>query len=163
MKLIPLAIIVLMWFACGIGDKKDGATIEQPRADQPVAEAPVQDREAVRKELISLANRIATAAKDGDVSYLAGIATDDFQLTDVDGKVKSKNKALSEVQEERNIRSFELTDEKLVSLDESTAVLSYTLKVYGKNGRSARALTTDTYVRQNGRWLIKSEQQTLLK
>jgi len=91
------------------------------------------------------------------------LATDDFRLTDVDGKIKSKNQVLAEVKEEKNIRSFDIVDDNLVSLEGSTAVLTYTLKVFGKNGRSAKAGTTDTFVQQDGKWLLKSEQQTLLR
>ena len=160
--LLPFAMISAMWLACSdLTDNKQGTTSEKPVANQ--ASKPAQDRDAVRRELVSLANAIATAAKDGDVSYLAKIATDDFQLTDVDGKIKTKNQALTEVKEEKAIKSFDITDDKLVSLDDATAVLTYTLKVYGKNGRSARAGTTDTFVRQDGKWMLKSEQQTLLK
>jgi hypothetical protein len=160
--LLPFAVLFAMWFACSdLNDDKQGTANEKTASGQQAKQT--QDREAVRKELVSLANSIATAAKDGDVSYLAKIATDDFQLTDVDGKIKSKNQALAEVKEEKAIRSFDITDDKLVSLDDTAAVLTYTLKVYGKNGRSARAGTTDTFVRQDGKWMLKSEQQTLLR
>src|SRR5436190_5110078 len=156
--LLPFAVIFAMWLACSdLAENKQAPTSEKPAA------SPAQDRDSVRRELVRLATDIANAAKDGDISYLSKIATDDFQLTDVDGKIKTKNQALAEVKEEKMIRSFDITDDKLVSLDDSTAVLTYTLKVYGKNGRSARAGTTDTYVKQNGKWMLKSEQQTLLK
>jgi hypothetical protein len=159
--LLPFAMIAAMWLACSdLGDDKQGSTTEKPA---PTPSKPAQDRDAVRRELVRFANDIATAAKDGDVSYLAKIATDDFQLTGVDGKIKTKNQALAEVKEEKAIRSFDITDEKLVSLDDNAAVLTYTLKVYGKNGRSAKAGTTDTFVRQDGKWMLRSEQQTLLR
>jgi hypothetical protein len=163
MKLLfPFAIITLMWAFCGLGDKTDGPVTNNKPADaKPAKKAP--DREEVKTELANLAREIAGAAKDGDVSFLAKITTDDFQLTDIDGKVQGKNKVLSEVKEERAIKSFEIYDEKLVSLDDTTAVLSYTLKVTGKNGRTAKAQTTDTFVRKDDKWLLKSEQQTLVK
>lgn len=158
--LLPFALIAAVWTVCGIGDKPETPA---ERLVANTAAKPAQDREAVKRELISLANDITTAAKDGDVTFLAKATTDDFQFTDVDGSIKSKNKALAEVKEERNLRSFEISNEKLVSLDESSAVLTYTLKVTAKNGRQARAATTDTYVKQDGKWLLRSEQQTLLK
>ena len=159
--LLPFALIAAVWSFCGLGDKKDPAPTVKPPAN--VAVKPAQDRDAVKKELVSLANEISTAAKDGDITFLAEITTDDFKLTDVDGKVSNKNKALADVKEEKIIKSFDITEEKLVSLDEMSAVLSYTLKVTAKNGRSAKAATTDTYVREDGQWKLKSEQQTLLK
>ena len=159
--LLPFALIAAVWTVCGLGENKQTTSEEKPAANTAVKQAP--DRDAVRKELVNVANRISTAAKDGDVTYLAKITTDDFQLTDIDGKVKAKNKVLAEIKEEKAVKSFEIVDDKLISFDENSAVLTYTLKVFGKNGRSAKAATTDTYVRQNGEWLLKSEQQTLLR
>lgn len=159
--LLPFAVIFAMWLACSdLADNKQGTTGEKP-ASSPAK--PAQDRESVRRDLVRLATDITNAAKDGDISYLSKIATDDFRLTDVDGKIKTKNQALAEIKEEKGIRSFDITDDRLVSLDDTSAVLTYTLKVYGKNGRSARAGTTDTYVKQDGKWMLKSEQQTLLR
>lgn len=158
--LLPFALLAAISI-CGIGEKDKTTTSDPPPAN--VVAKPAQDRDAVKRQLVSLANEITTAAKDGDVNFLAKATTDDFVFTDIDGSVKSKNKALADVKEERAIKSFEITNENLVSLDESTAVLSYTLKVSAKNGRSARAATTDTYVKKDGKWMLKSEQQTLLK
>lgn len=158
--LLPFAFLAAV-SVCGLGEKEQKTTSEPPPAN--VVAKPAQDRDAVKRQLVSLANEITTAAKDGDVNFLAKATTDDFVFTDVDGSVKSKNKALADVKEERAIKSFEITNENLVSLDESTAVLSYTLKVSAKNGRSARAATTDTYIKKDGKWMLKSEQQTLLK
>lgn len=160
--LLPFALLAFVWTFCGLGDKLEKSpTGDKPASNQAVK--PAQDRNAVKKELVSLANDIATAAKDGDITFLAEIATDDFQLTDIDGKVQNKNKALADVKEEKGIKSFEISNENLVSLDETSAVLSYTLKVTARNGRSAKAQTTDTFVKKDGKWLLKSEQQTLLK
>lgn len=161
--LLPLALIAAVWSICGLGDQKATNSSEKTDAKPSATAKPTPDRDSTRKELVSLANQITTAAKDGDVNYLAKITTDDFQLTDIDGTVKGKNKVLAEIKEEKNIKSFEIVDEKLVSFDENSAVLTYTLKVSGKGGQSAKAATTDTYVKQDGKWLLKSEQQTLLK
>jgi len=160
--LLPMLLLAAVWTLCGLGNTQNTSTEQKsPAAQAPKAAA--ADRESVRRELVSLANQIAQAAKDGNISYLSKIATDDFRLTDVDGKIKSKNQVLAEVKEEKNIRSFDIVDDNLVSLEGSTAVLTYTLKVFGKNGRSAKAGTTDTFVQQDGKWLLKSEQQTLLR
>lgn len=163
MKLLfPFAIITLMWALCGLGN--DGgrpASNTKPAETKPEKKAP--SREEVKTELTNLAREIAGAAKDGDVAFLAKITTDDFRLTDIDGKVQSKNKALADVKEERNIRSFEILDEELLSYEGSSAVLTYTIKLTGRNGRTARAKFTDTFEQEGDRWLLKSQQQTLLR
>lgn len=165
--LLPFAMIVAMWAACGeLSKLKEPQPGGPSSGDSPAsnqAAKPALDREVIKREVVERANEITQAAVKGDVSFLAKASTEDFQFTDIDGKVKTKNKALAEVKEERALRSFEITDEKLVTVDESSAVLSYTLKVTAKNGRTAKAATTDTYVREGGEWLIKSQQQTLLK
>jgi len=160
--LLPMLLLAAVWTLCGLGNTQNTSTEQKPPAAQ-APKAAAADRESVRRELVSLANQIAQAAKDGNISYLSKIATDDFRLTDVDGKIKSKNQVLAEVKEEKNIRSFDILDDNLVSLEGSTAVLTYTLKVFGKNGRSAKAGTTDTFIQRDGKWLLKSEQQTLLR
>jgi hypothetical protein len=163
MKLLfPFAIIMMLWAFCGLGDRPEAPVSNNRPADtKPVKKGP--DREEVKTELTNLAREIAGAAKDGDVAFLAKITTDDFQLTDIDGKVQTKNKALADVKEERNIRSFEILDEQLLSYEGTSAVLTYTIKLTGRNGRTARAKFTDTFEQEDGRWLLKSQQQTLLK
>lgn len=154
-------LAMVLGFCGQLGKNAAPAVEDRPAANRAVKQAP--DRDAVKRELVDLVKEIATAAKDGDVTYLAKVTTDDFQLTDIDGKVQNKNKALADVKEEKGIRSFEITDEKLVSLDEDSAVMSYMLKVFGKNGRSAKAQTIDTFAKKDGKWLLKTEQQTLVR
>jgi hypothetical protein len=114
-------------------------------------------------ELSNLANDLTDAAARGDITFIASNTTDDFELTDVDGKVQNKNKALAGIKEEKSVRSWAITDIELASADEQSAVLRYVLNVTLKSGQSGRARTIDNYVRQNGKWLLKSEQQTIIK
>ena len=60
-------------------------------------------------------------------------------------------------------KSWKITDGQLTSLDENSAVLSYVQTQTARNGRSASARITDTFVKRNGQWLVKSEQQTLIR
>ena len=128
-----------------------------------VAVKPEFDRDAVKKELVRLSEKIMTAAQQGDVSYLARVTTEDFESTDVDGRVQTKNKALADVKEEKAIRSLELTEPELLSADENAAVLQYVLRVTGKNGRLVKARITDSFIKKDGAWLLKREQQTIMK
>lgn len=169
--ILPLALLVVVMI-CGIGDKRTansapgagGSPVagSQDRPAETPTPKPSEDREVVWRELVDLANDIAQASMDGDMSFIAKSTTDDFQFTDIDGSVKSKNKTLAEVKQQKLVKSFEIINDKLVSLDESTAVLTYTLRVTAKNGGKLSASVTDTYARQDGKWLLKTEQQTLL-
>lgn len=167
MKLIftflPLAI------ALSLCNLSNGGRTAVPQEQQPAAnrtstseKRPV-DREALKNELLSIANNIAEASKDGDISYLAQNTTDDFELTDVQGKVQNKNKALADVKEERSIRSWAITNGEIISASDTDAVLRYVLNVTLKTGQSGRARVTDSFVQQGGKWMLRSEQQTMMR
>lgn len=84
----------------------------------------------------------------GDITLIAKNTTDDFDLTDPDGKVQNKNHALADVKEEKNIKSWTITDAELVSASEDSAVLKYVLGVMPKTGQSGKASVTDTFVKK---------------
>ncbi|HBR56325.1 MAG TPA: hypothetical protein DEA22_02445 [Blastocatellia bacterium] len=156
--------IVLGLCNLSAGEGQDTGTVPQSGPSQPRATVqPTPDRDAVRSELLGLVNDMTEAARNGDISFLSQNTTEDFELTGVDGKVQNKNKALADVKEEKSIRSWAITDPELVSLADDSAVFRYTLNVTMKTGQSGRARITDSFVRQNGRWMLKSEQETMLR
>jgi hypothetical protein len=106
---------------------------------------------------------MSQAAMDGDITLLAKNTTDDFKITNLDGKVQNKNEALADVKKEKNLKAFSITDAELLSFSDDAAVLSYTEHVTAKNGQSASAHVTDSFVKKDGRWLVKSEQVTLIR
>lgn len=160
---LPLALIMAF---CNLADsdKTSAPSGQRPASNQTsVPLKQVRDRESVKNELVSIANNMAEASKDGDISYLAQNTTDDFELTDVQGKVQNKNKALADVKVERSIRSWAITNAELASFSETDAVLKYVLSVTLKTGQSGRARITDTFVQQNGKWMLRTEQQTMIR
>jgi len=50
-----------------------------------------------------------------------------------------------------------------MSFSDDAATLAYTLNVTLKTGQSGKARVTDSFVKKDDKWLIKSEQQTFLK
>ena len=164
--LAPVAFAAAVMF-CNLSDRPESGSSRdqgQPASNQgPHQQRPAVDKNAVRMELSNLANDLTDAAARGDITFIANNTTDDFELTDVDGKVLNKNKALSGIKEEKSIRSWAITDIELASADEQAAVLRYVLNLTLKTGQSGRARTIDNYVKQNGKWLLKSEQQTIIK
>ena len=46
---------------------------------------------------------------------------------------------------------------------EDSAVLAYTQNITLKTGQSGSARVTDSFVKVDGKWLVKSEQQTMIK
>lgn len=164
-----LTVLSVLGFAlgfCNLGQKLNSTSEPAPVAqDRPSNSAPAktQDRESVKNELVRLVNDIAQASVDGDITMLTRATTDDFELTDVNGKVQNKNEALADVKKEKTIRSWSITETELTSLTGDTAVMKYLLSLTLKNGRSGKARVTETFVKQNGEWLLRSSQQTMVR
>lgn len=158
---LVFAILGAVMYVCGIGD-----TAKQTETPSNAAQAPAKqkpDKESVKAELVKLEEDVTQGALNGDITLLVKNTTDDFKLTGIDGKVQDKNEALADVKKEKNIKSWSITDAELLSFSDDSAVLAYTQNVTLKTGQSGRARVTDSFVKKDGRWLIKSEQQTMIK
>jgi len=157
--ILAVATLVALLSLCNLTDKsKPEAT---PGPDK--ANSAALDRNAVLAELLKLENEMTTASLNGDISTLAPHIAEDYSGTGFDGTIQNKNQLLAATKPDRLTKSWTITDVQLVSLDADSAVLSYVQSQTAKNGRTARARITDTFVKRDGRWLIKSEQQTLMR
>jgi len=121
------------------------------------------DRVALTLELMKIENDLTTASFAGDISTLATYVADDYSGTGVDGKTQNKNQLLADTKPDKVTKSWKITEGELVSSNEDSAVLTYIQSQTLRDGRTFRARVTDTFVKRNGRWLVKSEQQTLMK
>jgi hypothetical protein len=161
-----ISFLGLVLAFCNLSDKL-GRSSETGtgNSDRPSNASPSKapDRESVKNDLLGLINEMADASVDGDIVKLSNSTTDDFQLTDVNGKVQSKNEALADVKKERSIKSWTITEADLATLADDTAVMKYLLTINLKNGRSGKARITDTFARRDGKWLLRSEQQTMVR
>jgi hypothetical protein len=144
---------------CNLTDKSKPAATPSPDKSSSAA----TDRETVLAELMKIEYEMTTASLNGDISTLAPHIAEDYSGTGFDGTIQNKNQLLAATKPDRVTKSWKITDEQLVSLDNDSAVLSYIQTQTARNGRSARARITDTFVKRDGRWLVKSEQQTLMK
>lgn len=158
--MFAFAILAAVITLCGLG--KDQVS-ETPPANA-VAKAPAKpDKETLKNELLAVEEQIAQASMDGDITFLARSVTDDFKLTGIDGKIQDKNEALADVKKEKSIKAFSITDGEILSFTDDSAVLTYKLNLTLKNGRSGSARVTDSFVKRDGKWLIKSSQQTMIR
>ncbi len=164
-----LAIITVFGFAmtlCNLSEKLNSGPQSGPgNSNQAANAAPAKalDRDSVKNDLVRLVNDIADASVEGDIAKLSSATTDDFQITDVEGKVQNKNEALADVKKEKTIKSWTITEADLSTLTEDTAVMKYLLSLTLTNGRSGKARITDTFLRKDGKWLLRSSQQTMVK
>ena len=159
--LLAIAILAAMSL-CGLlkkinEDQKPANTVTIERS------TPKPDKEAVKAELLRIEESLTQAGFDGDITELVKNTTDDFKLTGVDGKVQNKNEAMADVKKEKTLKNFSITDPDLMSFSDDSAVLAYTLNLTLKSGQSGKARVTDSFVKEGGKWLIKSEQQTMIR
>src|SRR5437868_4089534 len=171
--IFAIATLAAVMMFCNLSDltrsKSDppptqNAPAAAPERQQPTATPkPALDKEALKRELVQMEMEMTEASMKGDITLLAKNTTDDFEITNPDGKIQNKNQALADVKVEKNIKSWTLTDADLVGASDDSAVLKYVMGVVLKTGQSGKARVTDTFVKQNGRWMVKSEQQTMIK
>lgn len=124
---------------------------------------PSDDRAALTIELMKIEYDVTTASFAGDISTLASYVADDYSGTGADGRIQNKNQLLAATKPDKVTKSWKITEGELVSSSEDSAVLTYLQSQTLRDGRTFRARVTDTFVKRNGRWLVKSEQQTLIK
>jgi hypothetical protein len=124
---------------------------------------PSNDRAALTVELMKIEYDLTTASFAGDISTLASYVADDYSGTGADGRTQNKNQLLASTKPDKITKSWKITEGELVSANEDSAVLTYIQTQTLRDGRTGRARVTDTFVKRNGRWLVKSEQQTLIR
>lgn len=147
---------------CNLTDKmKSGGDTNTQREFTPTNAAP--DKEALTVELMKIEAEITAASFKGDISTLASYIADDYSGTGADGKTQNKNQVLAATKPDTTTKSWKITDGQLSSFSEDSAVLTYVQSQTLRNGRTYSARVTDTFVKRDGRWLVKSEQQTLMK
>jgi hypothetical protein len=158
-SILAVATLIATLSLCNLTDKaKPEAT---PSPDK--AHSAATDREAVLVELMKIEYEMTTASLNGDISTLAPHIADDYSGTGFDSRTQNKNQVLAATKPDKTMKSWKITDAQLVSLDNDTAVLSYVQSQTSRSGRTVRARITDTFVKRDGRWLVKSKQQTLMK
>jgi hypothetical protein len=166
-SILAFAIVFAALSLCNLSDKSkpdaNSNAPQPPASNRSEATDSGTDRAALTVELMKLEYELTTASFNGDISTLASYIADDYSGTGADGVTQNKNQLLSSTKPDKVTKSWKITDGELVSSTEDSAVLSYIQNQTLKDGRTFRARVTDTFVKRNGRWLIKSEQQTLMR
>ncbi len=165
MKSIPaVALLMATLSLCNLSEKlKPETNSNAPDKTTAEKQNPAADREAVTVELMKIEYEMTTASLNGDIATLAPYIADNYLGTSYDGSMQNKNQLLAATKPDRRTKSWKITDAKLVSLSPDSAVLTYTQTQTSRSGQTASARITDTFVKQNGRWLVSAEQQTILR
>jgi len=170
-SVIALTALMAMLSLCNLTDKSketnNSSPSDQKNSQAPAAEPqksdPQSERAALTVELMKIEYTITTASYAGDISTLASYVADDYSGTTADGTTQNKNQLLASTKPDKVTKSWKITDGQVVSSNEDSAVLNYTQQQTLKDGRTFSARVTDTFVKRDGRWLIKSEQATLVR
>lgn len=169
-SVLALTALMATLSLCNLTDKSKETSNSSP-SDQKNSQAPVEqqksdpqsDRAALTVELMKIEYTITTASFAGDISTLASYMADDYSGTSADGTTQNKNQLLASTKPDKMTKTWKITDGQLVSSNEDSAVLNYTQHQTLKDGRTFSVRVTDTFVKRDGRWLIKSEQATLVR
>jgi hypothetical protein len=180
-SILAVALLVAILSLCNLSDKSkpadntNSANANNTEKQDPTAPPghpnqsdsspgnPSDDRAALTVELMKIEYDVTTASFAGDISTLASYVADDYSGTGADGRTQNKNQLLAATKPDKVTKSWKITEGELVSSSEDSAVLTYIQSQTLRDGRTFRARVTDTFVKRNGRWLVKSEQQTLMK
>ena len=158
-SILAVATLMAMLSLCNLSEKLKPEA--KPSPDKVTTAS--TDRNAVLEELLKIEREVTQASLEGDISTLATYIADDYQGAGVDGRSQNKNQLLAATKPDKITKSWTITEAQLVSLDDESAVLNYVQSQTSRSGRTARARVIDTFVRRDGRWQIKSEQQTLIR
>jgi len=179
-SILATTLLIATLSLCNLSDKSKPAADSSPTAksrpaadsspanantsqNHEVTQKPETDREALTVELMKIEYDVTTASFAGDISTLAAHMADDYVGTNADGSTQTKNQLLSTLKPDKTTKEWNITDPQLVSAGEDTAVLNYIQHQTLRNGRTFSARITDTFVKRDGKWLVKSEQQTLMR
>jgi len=178
-SILAVALLIAILSLCNLSDKSKPAdntnssnanSTEKrdtepghPTQSSPSPGNPSDDRVALTVELMKIEYDLTTASFAGDISTLASFVADDYSGTGADGSTQNKNQLLAATKPDKVTKSWKITEGELVSSSEDSAVLTYIQSQTLRDGRTFRARVTDTFVKRNGRWLVKSEQQTLIR
>lgn len=157
--ILAVTTLIAMLSLCNLSDKLKPEAKSSPEKSTSAS----TDRGAVLAELVKIEKEMTDASLNGDISTLAPFIADDYSGAGIDGRSQNKNQLLAATKPDKITKSWTITDAQLVSLDDESAVLNYVQSQTSRSGRTARARVIDTFVRSNGRWLIKSEQMTLIR
>ena len=163
-SILAAALLIAMLSLCNLADKtKTEDNSNSRNAEKQNTNSSGADREAVTVELLKLEYELTSASINGDISALAPHIAENYVGTGADGKTQDKNQLLASTKRDTMTKSWKITEAKLVSLSGDSAVLTYIQEQTLRNGRTYRARITDTFVKQDGKWLVSAEQQTLIR
>ena len=115
--------------------------------------------DAALQQLVAIEQQWKQAKASGDSSTLEKIFADEFTNTDPNGKSYNKAQWIKVFKGGvPNLKSWNISEPKLVSFAGNTATLTLLITYSLKRGPDERSRDTDTFVRRDERWQVVSSQ-----
>jgi hypothetical protein len=167
MKLIlPAVLLAITLSLCNLSEKFKGTNANQSNVGSSANTNSANSQansDAVLKELTELKNKWKAAGARGDLLSLQQILADEFTNSDENGKTYNKAEWVKLFKGGTTLKSWTLSDEKLVNFDGDTATMTVNIRSIYPRGRERRVIDTDKFVKRDGRWQVVASQSTLLK
>jgi len=166
--MLSVALLAITLSLCNLTERFKGTNSNQANpgstANTNTANGNSQaNGDAVLKELTELEFKWKEAGAKGDTATLQQVYADEFTNEDENGKTYNKTQWISLFRNGNpTLKSWTITDTKLVSVGAETATMRLNIYRTYKNGRDKRSLDTDKFVKRDGRWQVVSSQSTLL-
>ena len=116
--------------------------------------------------LTDIQHRLATAWIDGDREFIENVLADDWSVTDLTGRVLTKEEVLREAfgSDERQVASMQIDDIRVRSFGDWAIVTGRTEAAGEYQGSmvEVKLRFTDVFALRDGRWQAVASQATML-
>jgi hypothetical protein len=115
----------------------------------------------MRRELLELEERGWRALVDGNgPDFYEDVCTEDAVMLFPGGMVLDRDDAIEGLRQAPPWATYELSDTRVVPLDDDAAVVVYRVTAQRDGDEPYRAAMSSTYVRRGGAWKLAVHQQT---
>ena len=160
-RYLPLAALLLLAFASVSFAQPTPAASPSPSASPK----PAMSRAQIRSRIIATEKKLWEAWKNKDIKpFKAALAADSVMIGD--SGIAGKNESIQGMTNAPcEVKSYELTDFKVMFLNSGAALLTYKGAADGTCAGTAipAAWCSSIFVNRGGRWLVAAHQETPVK
>ena len=124
------------------------------------------DESEIIKTLTDTEHRLASAWVQGDREFIESVLADDWSVTDLTGRVLTKDEVLREAfgSDERQVDSMTISDIRIRPFSDWAIVTGETRAAGEYQGQTVEVKLrfTDVFAMRDGRWQVVSSQATMI-
>jgi hypothetical protein len=118
-----------------------------------------EDRVAAQSDLNEAKRELLRYTLNGKSKEAADLLTDDYKNVRPDGTVEDKSQYLAKLKPLEGLDTFLVSEFKVASIQGDTAAIAGLVQVRAK-GKDFRSKFKETFVRRQGKWLLRSSENT---